>query len=59
MVYASNNYYRRNRMLENQLLLIIGFEHERVFVETLDPACEFYAAQEIDSDYSLFFARIV
>ena len=46
-------------MLENQLLLIVGFEHKRIFVEALDPPGKFDTAQEIDGDQSLFFARII
>ena len=59
MVHASDNDYGRDRVLKNQLFLIVGFEHKRVLVKTLDTACEFHSAQEIDRHYSLFFARIV
>ena len=58
-MHAAHGHDGRNRMLENQLLLVIGFEHQRVLIETLDPARELDAAQEIDRHHSLFFARIV
>src|SRR5438067_12124338 len=48
-----------NRMLENQLLLIVRFEHERVFVKAPDAARELDTAQEVDCDHSFFFARII
>jgi hypothetical protein len=46
-------------VLENQLFLIIGFEHQGVFVEAFDAACEFYPAQKVNRDNAFFFARIV
>jgi hypothetical protein len=54
-----HGYDRGNSVLENQLLLIVGFEHERILIETLDAAGEFHAAQEINSNHSLFFTRII
>ena len=54
-----HRYHGRNSMLENQLFLIVGFEHERILIEALDTAGEFHAAQEIDSNHTFFFARIV
>ena len=51
--------HRRNGMLENQLLLVTGFEHKRILVETLDPTGKFDTAQEVDGDQSLFLARII
>jgi len=54
-----HRYHGRNGMLENQLFLIVGFEHERILIEALDAAGEFHAAQKVDSNHTFFFARIV
>ncbi len=48
-----------NRVFKDQLFLIAGFEHEGIFVEASNAAGEFNAAQQIDCDGTLFFARIV
>ena len=56
---GASGHHRRNGMLENQLLLVTGFEHKRILVEALDSAGEFDTAQEIDRNQSLFLARIV
>jgi hypothetical protein len=48
-----------NRVLEDELFLIIGLEHERVFIEALDSPRKFHAAEEIDGNQSLFLARII
>lgn len=49
----------RNRVLEDQLFLVIGFEHQGVLIKALDAAGEFNAAQEVDRNDTLFFARII
>src|SRR5579884_2265964 len=59
MVYAPGGHDGGNRVLENELFLIVGLEHERVFIEALDPPRKFHAAEEIDGDQSLFLARII
>src|SRR5258708_2598524 len=41
---AARNHNRGNSMLEDQLLLIVSFQHQRVFVETLDAAGQLDAA---------------
>ena len=46
-------------MLENQLLLIVRFQHQGVLIETLDAARELNAAQKVDGDRTLFLARII
>ena len=53
------SHYSRNRVFEDQLFLIAGFEHERVFVEASNAAGEFHAAQQINRNGTFFFARIV
>ena len=59
MMHASYDHNRRYSVLENQLLLVIRFEHKRIFIKTLDTTREFHSAQEIDGNYPLFFTRIV
>ena len=39
-----------NRVLEDELFLVIGFQHQSKFVETLDFARQFHAAHEVDGD---------
>ena len=56
---ALDDHYRRDRMLENQLLLVIGFQNERILIETLNTAREFHSAQKVNGYDALFFARIV
>ena len=46
-------------MFENQLLLIVGLQHERVFVETLDASGKLDSAHQINRDDAFFFARVV
>ena len=48
-----------NRVLEDELLLVVGLEHDRVFIETLDLAREFHATHQIDREEGLVFARVV
>src|SRR5713226_6054751 len=51
--------YGGNGVLEDQLFLVIGFQDERVLVETLDAAGKFHAAEQVKGNDSLIFARIV
>lgn len=51
--------YRGNGVLEDQLLLITGFENQRVFIEALDAARKFYATKQVDGDKTLVLARII
>src|ERR1700733_15142277 len=46
-------------MLENQLLLIVGFKNKRILVEALDPPGKFDAAQKVDGDQAFFLSRII
>jgi hypothetical protein len=52
-------HHRRNRMLEDQLLLVAGFENKGIFVKAFDPPGKFDTAQKINGDQSLFLARII
>ena len=53
------DYHRGNGVLKNKLLLIVGLEHHRILVETLDAARKLYAAHQIDGQESLILARII
>jgi hypothetical protein len=47
---------RRNSVLENQLLLIVGFEHDGVFVERTNASGQLDPAQQVNGDIQSFFA---
>src|SRR5258708_5648118 len=51
--------YGGDGVLENQLLLVIGFEDQRVLIEALDAARKLYAAEQIQRNSSFVLARIV
>jgi hypothetical protein len=44
-------------MLENELFLIVAFEHDGIFVERPDLAGEFHSAKEVNRDGRLILAR--
>jgi len=48
LLHCARRHHRRNSVLENQLLLIAGFKHQRIFVEALDPPGKLDTAEEID-----------
>ena len=43
-------------MLEDQLLLIIGLQNHRIFVERANTSSQLDAAQQINGDVDLLFA---
>src|SRR5579864_5706544 len=43
-------------MLEDQLFLIVGLQHDRIFVERTDSARQLDPTQQVDRDVELFFA---
>jgi hypothetical protein len=43
-------------VLEDQLLLIVGFEHNRIFIERTDAPRQLDAAQEVNGDIQFFLA---
>jgi hypothetical protein len=43
-------------VLENQLFLIVGFQHHGVLIERADTACQLDSAQQVDGDVSPLFA---
>lgn len=49
----------RDGVLENQLFLIAGFQHQAVLVETADTPRKLHAAEEVDGNDQLFLARII
>lgn len=49
----------RDGVLEDQLVLIVGFEHEGIFIETFDPTGEFDAAEKVNCNEALFFASVI
>ena len=51
--------HRGDRVLEDQLLLIIGFQNQRVLIETLDSARELDSAHQIDGKDDLVLPGIV
>src|SRR5438552_18321590 len=48
---------RRNRVFENQLFLVVGFQNDRILIEPLDLTDQFYTAYKEDGDGDLFFAH--
>src|SRR5260370_23489639 len=58
-VAALDRHHRGDRMLENQLLLIVGFEHQRVLIETLDASGKFDTADQVNRNDAFFLARVV
>ena len=46
-------------MLENQLLLIVGLQHNRILVEALDPPGKFNAAHQVNRQENSILACIV
>ena len=46
-------------MLENKLLLIVGLQDHRIFIETLDAAGKLDAAHQIDGQEGLILPRII
>src|SRR4051812_26485495 len=49
--------HRANGVLEDELLLIVGVEHDGILVEGTNAPGEFHSAQQIDRDGSFFFTR--
>ncbi len=58
-VERPRNHYRGDGVLKDQLLLIVGFENHRIFVEALDPAGKFHATHQVDREERFVLARIV
>src|SRR5690348_17156530 len=54
-----HDHNRGNGMLENQLLLVIGLENQRVLVEALDAARKLHATEQVQRNGSFILARVV
>jgi hypothetical protein len=59
LLHGARGDYCRDSVFEDQLLLIAGFEHQRILIEALDTTGEFHATQQIDGHQTLIFARII
>src|SRR5208282_250601 len=55
-VSAARDDHRRNRMLEDELLLVAGLQHHRVLVERSDAACQLHPTHQIDRDVVPFLS---
>ena len=53
------DYNRGDGVFENQLLLVIGLEHNGIFVEALDAAGKLYATHQIDGQEGLVLPCII
>ena len=58
-VRSARDHHRRDGVFENQLLLIVGFQHDRILIERPDPPRELHSAEQIDRDNGFVFARSV
>src|SRR5690348_1990845 len=56
---ASRHNYRGDRMLEDKLLLVVGFQYDRVFVEGPDASAQLYSAHQINRDRRLVLSSSV
>src|SRR5580658_887246 len=55
-VRAASDDHSRNRMLEDELLLVAGFQHHRVLVERSDTAGQLHPADQIDRNVVPFLS---
>ena len=58
-VNRSRDYDRGDGVLENQLFLIIGFEHHGVLIKTLNSTGKLHSTHEVNREESFVFARVV
>jgi len=56
---ASRHNYGGDRMLEDELLLVVGLQHDRVFVEGPDPSAQLYSTHQINRDWRLVLASSI
>ena len=47
------------RVLENQLLLVVGFQYHRILVEGADSSRQFHSAEQINGDDELVLAGCI
>src|SRR6266481_2077629 len=53
---SSSRSHGRNGMLEDQLLLVVGFQHHRIFVKGANTSRELDSAQQVNCDIGSLFA---
>jgi hypothetical protein len=51
--------HRRDGVLEDQLLLIVGFEHQGIFVKTFDSSGQLDAAHQVNGQDDFILASVV
>ena len=56
VVAALGHHYRRNRMLEDELFLIVRFQYDGIFVKRTNTARKLDAAEQVNGDLRLVFA---
>src|SRR3954471_17894558 len=53
---SARHNHRGNSVLEDQLFLIVGLEHDRIFIERPDAARQLPSAHQVNRDDGFFFA---
>ena len=53
------NHHGGNRVLKNQLLLIIGLKDDGVLIEAFDASRKLHSAHQVDGKERLVFARVI
>jgi hypothetical protein len=56
---GSRDHHGGDRVFEDQLLLIVGFEHKGVLIEALDATGKLHTAEQVNRYNAFFFARII
>jgi len=59
MMRAARHHHRGDRVFENQLLLIVGFQNHRILVKRANATAQLYAAHQINGDRGLVFASSI
>src|SRR5512141_3403210 len=58
-VHTFGHHHRRDGVLEDELLLVIGLQHDGVFVERSDAACQLYPTEQVNRDRRFVLACCV
>jgi len=59
MMNTASHYDCRNRVFEDELLLIVGLQNNGVLIERADASAELYPAHKIDRDRRLIFSSSI
>lgn len=59
VVMLPRGHHGRDRMLEDQLLLMVRLKHHAVFIKAFHSPGKFHTAREVDRDRSSFFAGVI